>query len=68
MLWLWGDTFILETSFLLLGEREGPEHYFPLSIMFFLVVCQVTLIQNNLYAIVHVLGQAACSQSRNWSH
>lgn len=29
---------------------------------FFLIVCQVTLIQNNLYAVVHVLGQPALSQ------
>ena len=29
---------------------------------FFLIVCQVALIQNNLYAIVCVLGQPALSQ------
>lgn len=62
VLWVWGNTFILEISFLLLGEREGLEYYFPLSIIFFLIVCQVALIQNNLYAIVCVLGQPALSQ------
>ena len=48
--------------FLTFGGKRMIRVLFFSQYHFFLIVCQVALIQNNLYAIVHILGQSALSQ------
>ena len=71
ILWVWGNTFTLEISFLLSGGKRRIRvlfsfKYWFLFFFFSLTDSQVTLIQNNLYAIVAYLG-VACSQSQQLS-
>lgn len=62
VLWVWGEYLHTGDFFLTFGGKRRIRVLFSSKYHFFLIVCQVALIQNNLYAIVCVLGQPALSQ------
>lgn len=62
VLWVWGEYLHTGDFFLTFGGKRRIRVLFSSKYHFFLIVCQVALTQNNLYAIVCVLGQPALSQ------